>query len=123
MRCCLRKGPDHIDLSRVLGRRRTMTIGGALFIVGAALQAGAVHLAMLIVGRVMLGLGVGLANQVRLFRTLQCWQTCPQCALKHYTPVAIYIQLAAASLLACNTRVCPSIIAEQDPKLVGTANF
>ena len=43
-----------------------MTIGGALFIVGAALQAGAVHVAMLIVGRVMLGLGVGLANQVRL---------------------------------------------------------
>ena len=43
-----------------------MTIGGALFIIGAALQAGAVHLAMLIVGRVMLGLGVGLANQVRL---------------------------------------------------------
>ena len=41
-----------------------MTIGGLLFIIGAALQAGAVHLAMLIVGRVMLGFGVGLANQV-----------------------------------------------------------
>lgn len=49
---------------RALGRRRTMTIGGALFIIGAALQAGAMHLAMLIVGRVMLGFGVGLANQV-----------------------------------------------------------
>ena len=43
-----------------------MTIGGLLFIIGAALQAGAVHLAMLIVGRVMLGFGVGLANQVGL---------------------------------------------------------
>ena len=41
-----------------------MTIGGLLFIIGAALQAGAVHLAMLIVGRIMLGFGVGLANQV-----------------------------------------------------------
>ncbi|CAL5224139.1 g6772 [Coccomyxa viridis] len=49
--------------TRALGRRRTMTIGGLLFIIGAALQAGAVHLAMLIVGRVMLGFGVGLANQ------------------------------------------------------------
>ena len=117
------KGPDRTDLSRVLGRRRTMTIGGALFIVGAALQAGAVHLAMLIVGRVMLGLGVGLANQVRLFRTLQCWQTCQQCALKHHTAVAICILLAAAALLACNTRVCPCIIAEQDSKLVCTANL
>ena len=33
-------------------------IGGVLFIIGAALQAGAVHLAMLIVGRIMLGFGV-----------------------------------------------------------------
>ena len=33
-------------------------IGGILFIIGAALQAGAVHLAMLIVGRIMLGFGV-----------------------------------------------------------------
>ena len=35
-----------------------MMIGGILFIIGAALQAGAVHLAMLIVGRIMLGFGV-----------------------------------------------------------------
>ena len=66
------RGMNQINLSRVLGRRRTMTIGGALFIIGAALQAGAVHLAMLIIGRVMLGLGVGLANQVRSPRSLQC---------------------------------------------------
>jgi hypothetical protein len=32
-----------------------MTIGGILFLIGAGLQAGAVHLAMLIVGRIMLG--------------------------------------------------------------------
>ena len=43
---------------RAFGRRRTMMIGGVLFIIGAALQAGAVHLAMLIVGRIMLGFGV-----------------------------------------------------------------
>ena len=41
-----------------------MTMGALLFIIGAALQAGAQRLAMLIVGRVMLGFGVGLANQV-----------------------------------------------------------
>jgi len=52
-----------------------MTIGGALFIIGAALQAGAVHLPMLIVGRVMLGFGVGLANQVGPLR-LTCPASC-----------------------------------------------
>ena len=52
-----------------------MTIGGALFIIGAALQAGAVHLPMLIVGRVMLGFGVGLANQVGPLK-LTCPASC-----------------------------------------------
>ncbi|KAK9919065.1 hypothetical protein WJX75_009114 [Coccomyxa subellipsoidea] len=49
--------------TRALGRRRTMTIGSVLFLIGAGLQAGAVHLGMLIAGRIMLGFGVGLANQ------------------------------------------------------------
>ena len=44
-----------LDVIRSLGRRRTMTIGGILFLIGAGLQAGSVHLGMLIVGRVMLG--------------------------------------------------------------------
>ena len=47
-----------VRMHRAFGRRRTMMIGGVLFIIGAALQAGAVHLAMLIVGRIMLGFGV-----------------------------------------------------------------
>ena len=32
-----------------------MTIGSVLFMIGAGLQAGAVHLGMLIAGRIMLG--------------------------------------------------------------------
>lgn len=32
-----------------------MTIGSVLFLIGAGLQAGAVHLGMLIAGRIMLG--------------------------------------------------------------------
>lgn len=70
-----------------------MTIGGLLFIIGAALQAGAVHLAMLIVGRVMLGFGVGLANQVGLLRAvhhfiLQVRQVgiCPQPLQEYQLP-------------------------------------
>lgn len=32
-----------------------MSIGGVLFMIGAGLQAGSVHLGMLIAGRIMLG--------------------------------------------------------------------
>lgn len=42
-----------------------MLIGGLFFCLGAALVAAAQDLAMLIVGRICLGIGVGFANQVR----------------------------------------------------------
>ena len=45
------------------GRRITLLYGGLAFLVGAVLQAAAVHVGMLIAGRVMLGLGVGLSAQ------------------------------------------------------------
>ncbi|XP_024537347.1 sugar transport protein 7 [Selaginella moellendorffii] len=45
------------------GRRPTMLIGGLSFLVGAALNAAAENLAMLIIGRMMLGVGVGFGNQ------------------------------------------------------------
>jgi len=48
-----------------LGRRATMLMAGVAFCLGAGLTAGAVHLAMLVVGRIMLGVGVGFANQAR----------------------------------------------------------
>lgn len=53
-----------IILCRSLGRRATILIAAICFIVGIALCAGAEHVAMLIVGRLLLGFGVGFANQV-----------------------------------------------------------
>lgn len=44
------------------GRARTMLIGGCFFLLGAGLTGGAVDLAMLVIGRVCLGIGVGFAN-------------------------------------------------------------
>jgi len=41
-----------------------MILGGAFFCIGAVLCAFAQDLAMLIIGRVCLGAGVGFANQV-----------------------------------------------------------
>ena len=42
-----------------------MAAAACMFVVGACLTAGAVHVAMLVVGRICLGLGVGFANQAR----------------------------------------------------------
>ncbi|XP_076958367.1 sugar transport protein 13-like [Bidens hawaiensis] len=49
--------------TRRLGRKLTMLIAGIFFIIGVAFNAGAQDLAMLIVGRILLGCGVGFANQ------------------------------------------------------------
>lgn len=45
------------------GRRPTMIIGGACFFAGAVLMSSAVHVAMLVVGRICLGIGVGICVQ------------------------------------------------------------
>ncbi|THU71641.1 hypothetical protein C4D60_Mb04t03590 [Musa balbisiana] len=50
--------------TRNLGRRLTMLIAGVFFIVGVILNGAAQDLPMLIVGRILLGCGVGFANQV-----------------------------------------------------------
>ncbi|VAH84860.1 unnamed protein product [Triticum turgidum subsp. durum] len=52
-------------VTRVLGRRWSMFAGGFAFLVGAALNGAAQNIAMLIVGRTLLGVGIGFANQVR----------------------------------------------------------
>jgi hypothetical protein len=60
------------------GRRPTMMLGGLCFLAGAVLMAPAVHVAMLIVGRVVMGLGEspllthnGIHGQYKLLCTQQ----------------------------------------------------
>ncbi|KAI5002332.1 hypothetical protein ZWY2020_026982 [Hordeum vulgare] len=50
-------------VTRVLGRKWSMLAGGFTFLVGAALNGAAQNVAMLIVGRMLLGVGIGFANQ------------------------------------------------------------
>ncbi|URE26578.1 Sugar transport protein [Musa troglodytarum] len=45
------------------GRRLTMQAASIFFLVGVILNAAAVNIAMLIIGRILLGIGVGFANQ------------------------------------------------------------
>ncbi|CAN1328130.1 Sugar transport protein 7, partial [Linum perenne] len=45
------------------GRRISIIIGGISFLIGASLNAAAVHIAMLLLGRILLGIGIGFGNQ------------------------------------------------------------
>ncbi len=46
------------------GRRNTMLAGALFFLIGVALQTSAFQIGQLVVGRVILGVGVGLTCQV-----------------------------------------------------------
>lgn len=51
-------------ITKAFGRKPSILIGGAAFLGGAALGGAAYNIYMLIIGRVLLGVGVGFANQV-----------------------------------------------------------
>ncbi|KAF7806491.1 sugar transport protein 7 [Senna tora] len=50
-------------VTRMYGRRASIIGGGISFLIGSALNASAVNLAMLLLGRIMLGVGIGFGNQ------------------------------------------------------------
>ncbi|PHT90687.1 Sugar transport protein 1 [Capsicum annuum] len=50
-------------VTRKLGRRLSMLSGGVLFCAGALINGFARNVAMLIIGRILLGFGIGFANQ------------------------------------------------------------
>ena len=47
------------------GRKASMLVASSCYIVGIIIVTAAVHIAMLIIGRILLGIGVGFAIQVR----------------------------------------------------------
>lgn len=51
-------------VTRNKGRRASILVGGASFFVGGVINAFAQNVAMLIVGRIFLGFGIGFGNQV-----------------------------------------------------------
>ncbi|CAJ1974112.1 unnamed protein product [Sphenostylis stenocarpa] len=50
-------------VTSMLGRRNTILLGGVVFLIGGSLNGGAQNIVMLILGRVLLGFGVGFTNQ------------------------------------------------------------
>ncbi|KAL6639550.1 hypothetical protein ACP70R_023280 [Stipagrostis hirtigluma subsp. patula] len=51
------------SVTRRVGRQAIMLFGGALFLAGSIINAGAVNIAMLIIGRMLLGFGIGFTFQ------------------------------------------------------------
>lgn len=51
-------------VTRKHGRRISIMCGSVSFFLGGAVNAGAVNIFMLIVGRILLGIGIGFGNQV-----------------------------------------------------------
>lgn len=51
-------------ITQSYGRKTSMLVGGVVFFVGSLLNGAAANIAMLIIGRLLLGIGVGFANQV-----------------------------------------------------------
>ncbi|XP_077224810.1 sugar transport protein 5-like [Tasmannia lanceolata] len=50
-------------VTKSVGRQNTILIGGLAFLIGSIFNAAAITVVMLILGRILLGLGVGLTNQ------------------------------------------------------------
>ena len=57
-------------VTRLFGRKISMLFGGLVFLLGAILNGAATYIAMLIIGRLLLGVGVGFANQVSCIYSL-----------------------------------------------------
>ncbi|KAL9250796.1 Sugar transport protein 7-like protein [Drosera capensis] len=57
---------------RIYGRKISIITGGISFLIGATLNASAQDLAMLLIGRIMLGFGIGFGNQFH--NTCQRWR-------------------------------------------------
>lgn len=52
------------SLTKNKGRRASIIFGSISFFAGAVLNAAAVNISMLIIGRILLGVGIGFGNQV-----------------------------------------------------------
>ncbi|KAH8111654.1 general substrate transporter [Phellopilus nigrolimitatus] len=57
---CLIGALSNLFVGDKLGRRKTIILGGSIMIVGAALQTGSISYAMLVVARIITGIGNGL---------------------------------------------------------------
>jgi MFS family permease len=65
---CLMGALSNLWVGDKLGRRKTIVLGGAIMIIGAILQTASISYAMMVVARVITGIGnglnVGVTNEI-----------------------------------------------------------
>lgn len=86
------------------GRKATMIAGGFAFLVGTALVALAIHMAMLVLGRVVLGIGVGLATQATPLYLSEMAPYRLRGALNIMFQLAVTVGILAAQLINYGTQ-------------------
>ncbi|KAI4328610.1 hypothetical protein L6164_020948 [Bauhinia variegata] len=89
--------------TRALGRKPSMFLGGLFFLVGALLNGFAVNIAMLIIGRLLLGFGVGYCNQSVPVYLSEMAPASLRGALNMGFQMAITIGIFAANLINLQT--------------------
>eukprot|EP00878_Enallax_costatus_P003747 GHUV01003963.1.p1 GENE.GHUV01003963.1~~GHUV01003963.1.p1 ORF type:complete len:430 (+),score=129.74 GHUV01003963.1:238-1527(+) len=86
------------------GRKATMMAGGACFLVGTALVACAVHMVMLVLGRLVLGVGVGFATQATPLYLSEMAPFNLRGALNIMFQLAVTVGILAAQLINYGTQ-------------------
>jgi MFS transporter, SP family, sugar:H+ symporter len=81
-------------VTRSVGRQAVMLIGGAFFLAGSAVNAGGINVAMLIIGRMLLGFGVGFTAQARQILELFCYWPSLQISSHFFLKKKITMQAA-----------------------------
>merc|ERR1712226_73789 len=90
-------------VTRTFGRKISMLFGGLVFLIGAILNGAAINVAMLIIGRLLLGVGVGFANQSVPVYLSEMAPAKLRGALNIGFQMAITIGILAASLINYGT--------------------
>lgn len=89
------------------GRKATMTAGGLAFGIGTAIVAAAQNIAMLVVGRIILGVGVGFATQATPLYLSEMAPHSVRGALNIMFQLAVTIGIFAAQMINYGTLNIP----------------
>lgn len=82
------------DLSDWYGRRTTLLVGCAVYMVGIVLQIASGGLALLVVGRLVAGFGIGFVS------ASECYKLCPFPYTTSFTPVSLTLFTLSSSILS-----------------------
>ncbi|RWW54330.1 hypothetical protein BHE74_00039097 [Ensete ventricosum] len=86
-------------VTRMLGRKWSMFAGGITFLLGSAINGAAMNILMLILGRVLLGIGIGFANQAKPSIYLFIYFFLPAPTESSLSAVPVYLSEMAPAFL------------------------